>query len=127
MSCEREQMMIDRLNAADPVPPSALPSFQPMTGPPPAMPEAWVCTALLHPFSPPLSTDPQPNNPFFQLCVATVTYAQGQFLSAQIAGCLYGTWWYMITPEGTRLSTDQGRTWSTVDMGWSLPSNWFGG
>jgi hypothetical protein len=126
MSCEREQMMIDRLNAADPVPPSALPSFQPMTGSPPAMPSAWVCTALLHPFSPPLSTDPQPNNPFFQLCVATITYMEGQFLCAQIAGCSYGTWWYIITPGGTQLSTDQGNSWTSVDMGWTLPSNWFG-
>jgi hypothetical protein len=82
--------MTERLN--DPVPPSAYPSFQPMYGDPPAMPQAWSCTALLHPFSPPFSTDPQPNNPFFQLCVANITCMQGQFLSAQIRGCLYGTW-----------------------------------
>jgi hypothetical protein len=51
---------------------------------------------------------------------------EGQFLSAQIAGCTFGTWWYVITPEETQLSTDQGATWTNVDMGWSLPSNWFG-
>jgi hypothetical protein len=51
---------------------------------------------------------------------------EGQFLSAQIAGCTFGTWWYVITPERTQLSTDQGATWTNVDMGWSLPSNWFG-
>jgi hypothetical protein len=116
--------MTDRLN--DPVPPSAYPSFQPMTGPPPPMPSAWTCTALLHPFSPPASINPQPDNPFFQLCVANIVCMQGQFLSAQIAGCTFGTWWYMITPSGTQLSTDQGGTWTNVDMGWSLPSNWFG-
>lgn len=117
--------MIERLN--DPVPPSAYPSFQPMNGPAPAMPNAWIATALLHPFSPPLSSDQRPNNPFFQLCVASLAYdSQRQFFSAQIAGCLYGTWWYMITPQGTQLSTDQGNTWMWVDMGWTFPSNWFG-
>jgi hypothetical protein len=74
----------------------------------------------------PLSTDPQPSNPFFQLCLATITYTEGQFLCAQIAGCSYGAWWYIITPGGTQLSTDQGSTWTNVDMGWTLPSNWFG-
>jgi hypothetical protein len=35
--------------------------------------------------------------------------------------------WYMITPEGTSLSTDQGNTWVALpNTGWSLPSNWFG-
>ncbi len=90
------------------------------------MPAAWACTALLHPFSPPLSNDPTPNNPFFQLCVANFAYARGKFLSAQIAGCSYGSWWYMITTAGTQLSTDKGVTWKTVNMGWSLPSDWFG-
>ncbi|NJM33155.1 MAG: hypothetical protein HC848_10325 [Limnobacter sp.] len=49
----------------DPVPPSAYPSFTPVTKPAPQMPGAWSATVLLHPFSPPLSTDPKPNNPFF--------------------------------------------------------------
>jgi hypothetical protein len=120
-----EQIMTKQLN--DPVPPDALPSFQPMNGPQPAMPNAWTCTALLHPFSPPSSINPQPDNPFFQLCVANIVCMQGQFFSAQIAGCIFGTWWYMVTPSGTQLSTDQGNTWSDVDVGWSLPSNWFGG
>jgi hypothetical protein len=57
------------------------------------MPAAWQCVALLHPFSPPPSSDPQPDTPFFQLCVATITYVEGKYLSAQIAGCSYGTWW----------------------------------
>jgi hypothetical protein len=126
MPHETENIMTNRSNAVDPVPQDAYPSFQPMTGPAPAMPNAWTCTALLHPFSPPISINPQPDNPFFQLCVASIAYMEGQFLSAQIAGCTFGTWWYVITPERTQLSTDQGATWTNVDMGWSLPSNWFG-
>ncbi|HEX2293807.1 MAG TPA: hypothetical protein VHN37_00685 [Actinomycetota bacterium] len=110
----------------DPVPSSAYPSFQTVTGPPPEMPASWSGVALLHPFSPPLSSDPEPDTPFFQLCVANVVYQAGAFLDVQIAGCDYGTWWYSITPNGTELSTDEGKTWTTVDMGWSLPSNWFG-
>ena len=111
----------------DPVPDYAYPSFQPMNGSQPAMPNAWTATVLLHPFSPPVSDNPSPNSPFFQLCVANIVCMQGQFLSAQIAGCTFGTWWYMITPSGTQLSTDEGSTWNNVNMGWSLPTNWFGG
>jgi hypothetical protein len=111
--------------AVDPVPPSEYPSFQPVTTPPPSMPTAWTATVLLHPFSPPLSTDPTPDNPFFQLCVASIVYVQGKYLSAQVAGCSYGNWWYVITPDGTQLSTDGGKTWTSVDMGWSLPANWY--
>lgn len=120
--------MTDESN--DPVPPSAWPKLQPLSGAiPPTMPQAWTCVALLHPFSPPQGTDQRPNSPFFQLCVAEITCMPGQFLSAQIAGCEYGTWWYMITPAGTQLSTDKGTTWTPVDMGWTLPSGpkgWFG-
>jgi hypothetical protein len=91
------------------------------------MPTAWTGVVLLHPFSPPHSSgSPQANSPFFQLCVANIAYMEGQFFSAQIAGCSYGSWWYVITPDGTSLSTDQGVTWKYVDMGWTLPSNWFG-
>jgi hypothetical protein len=118
--------MTQRNQAVDPVPPAAYPSFQPMTGPAPAMPGSWSCTALLHPFSPPSSINPQPDIPFFQLCIANIVCSQGNFLSAQIAGCIFGTWWYIVTPSGTQLSTDQGASWSDVDMGWSLPTNWFG-
>jgi len=90
------------------------------------MPTAWTCTALLHPFAPPASNNP-PDNPFFQLCVANIVCMPGQFFSAQIAGCTSGTtWWYKVTPSGTQLSTDQGNSWSDVDVGWSVPSNWFG-
>jgi hypothetical protein len=119
-------MMSNGSDGPDPVPPEAYPSFQPMNGAMPQMPTAWVCTALLHPFSPPVSDNPSPDSPFYQLCVATITYQQGQFLSAQIAGCIFGTWWYVITPGGTQLSTDQGGTWTDIDMGWSLPTTWGG-
>ena len=118
--------MKDSTSSFDPVPSSLYPSFQPVTTPPPSMPTEWTATVLLHPFSPPLSTDPQPDNPFFQLCVANIAYIQGQYLSAQVAGCSYGTWWYIITPGVTHLSTDGGNTWTQVDLGWSLPTDWYG-
>ncbi len=117
--------MSERLNDVDPVPSSAYPSLQPVTTPHPAMPRAWAGVALLHPFAPPLLKDPKPDSPFFQLCVANIAYAEGLFLSAQIAGCSYGMWWYVITPAGTELSKDKGASWTKVDMGWTLPSNWF--
>ena len=117
--------MSQKSNAVDPVP-SAYPKLSPVTATPPVMPSAWKCVALLHPFSPPLSNDPKPGNPFFQLCVASITYSKGFFLSAQIVGCSYGTWWYVIIPGGTKVSIDKGVTWTAVDMGWQLPTNWFG-
>ena len=113
-------------NTADPVPLSAYPSFKPVKTPPPSMPTAWTATVLLHPFSPPLSTDPTPDNPFFQLCVANIVCVKGMYFSVQVAGCSYGKWWYVITPDGTQLSTDGGNTWSSLDIGWSLPTDWFG-
>jgi hypothetical protein len=82
---------MNALNSAiDPVPPSAYPSLQSVTTPQPAMPAFWAATVLLHPFSPPLSTDPTPDNPFFQLCVADISYSQGEYFSAQVSGCSYG-------------------------------------
>jgi hypothetical protein len=113
-------------SAVDPVPKSAYPSLQPVRTPAPSMPSSWAGTVLLHPFSPPLSTDPKPDNPFFQLCVATISYQQGQYLSAQVFGCSYGSWWYFVTPSGTQLSTDGGNTFKPIDIGWSLPTNWYG-
>ncbi len=54
-------------------------------------------------------------------------YGEGAYLSAQITGCSYGQWWYLILPDQTVLSTDGGNSWITVDMGWTLPTtNWFG-
>jgi hypothetical protein len=112
--------------ATDPVQSSAYPSLNPVTTPPPSMPLAWTATVLLHPFSPPLSTDPTPNNPFFQLCVANIRCVAGSYFSAQVVGCSYGSWWYFTTANGTELSTDGGNTWTPVDIGWSVPVDWYG-
>jgi len=88
----------------------------------PVLPATWECTALLHPYSPPPSSAPQAT-PFFQLCVAAVSYVQGQVLSIQVTGIDDGgTWWYKVTPTGTTLSLDQGNSWQSVNMGWSLPT-----
>jgi hypothetical protein len=93
----------------------------------PILPTSWQCTAILHPFSPPPANDPQPNVPFYQLCTATIGYIANKVMSVQITGVSYGTWWYMITPAGTQLSTDMGKTWTSVAMGWTLPStSWLG-
>ena len=111
----------------DPVPSDEWPSFTPVSNPtPPSMPSAWTASVLLHPFSPPQSIDPNPQTPFFELCIATLEYQSGVYLSAQILGCTSGkTWWYIITPNGTQYW--DGSQWTSVDMGWSLPTNWFGG
>lgn len=111
---------------SDPVPPSAWPSFTPVTGSPPSMPSSWSATVLLQPFSPPQSNDTNPDTPFFELCVANLDYVSGQHFSAQISGCVSGsTWWYIVTPSGTELSYNGG-DFQDVDMGWSMPENWFG-
>jgi hypothetical protein len=117
---------MSKSNAVDPIPQSAFPSFKSVTTAPPSMPSEWTGVALLHPFSPPLSTDPKPDNPFFQLCVANVAYKAGAFFSAQVTGCSYGNWWYLVTPKGTAVSKDGGVTWKPIDIGWTLPSSWFG-
>jgi hypothetical protein len=93
----------------------------------PVLPSQWFATAILHPFSPPPAAEPKPDLPFFQLCVANVEFVEGAFFAAQITGCEYGTWWYNVSPSGTEVSRDEGRTWTSVDLGWSMPTtNWFG-
>lgn len=104
------------------------PELQPYSGSPPVLPASWYCTAILHPFSPPPADDPKPDTPFFQLCTAAIVYTEGVRMAVKISGCEYGTWIYLVYPDRTELSTDGGRTWTQVDMGWSLPStNWFAG
>lgn len=112
----------------DPIPPQLYPVLTPFAGSAPAMPPRWSAVVLLQPFSPPQEGSAKPDSPFFQLCLANLSYVEGEYLSAQIAGTEYGTWWYVISPkQGTQLSTDQGKTWHVVDMGWQLPPNgWFG-
>lgn len=113
---------------SDPMAPFALPVLQQNGVSPPTLPSAWTGVALLHPFSPPPSDQPQPDVPFYQLCVANIAFKSGEYLSAQIQGCEYGTWWYWISPVSTFLSTDQGASWNVVDMGWTLPTtDWFAG
>lgn len=111
----------------DPVPPSAWPSFTPVTGPLPSMPSSWSAVVLLQPFSPPALNDRHPDTPFFELCVANLAYVSGNYFAAQIYGCVSkSTWWYVITPSGTELSYNGG-AFHEVDMGWSMPDNWYGG
>lgn len=92
---------------------------------PPVLPSTWSATAILHPYSPPPANDPTPDVPFYQMCVANVSFSENYALSVQITGLQYGTWWYWITQTETEVSTDQGATWTPVDMGWALPAtNW---
>jgi hypothetical protein len=88
---------------------------------PPTLPSSWQATALLHPFSPPPHKGSQ-GLPFFQLCIANVSFIENKVLSIQVVGLDSGTWWYKITPSNTSLSIDKGKTWSQVDMGWDLPT-----
>ncbi len=115
------------VTSIDPVPPSAWPSFQPVNTQVPGMPATWSSVGLLQPFSPLQSNDLNPGTPFFELCLANFAYNAGQYFSAQISGCTSGnTWWYIVTPAQTQLSFNGG-AWTVVNMGWSLPTNWFGG
>lgn len=84
------------------------------------MPASWQCTAILHPFSPPPEGE-TPYVPFFEMCIANIGFVEGEIFSAQLIGTSERTWWYTITPSGTHLSTDQGSSWTAVDMGWSMP------
>ena len=115
------------MNTPDPIPSSAYPTFQPFTGNAPNLPTAWDCVALLHPFSPlqSNSTPADSASPFFELCVAYINYQEGEFLSAQIAGSSGRTWWYLVTVNGTFVSTDGTLPQTPIDLGWSLPdTNW---
>lgn len=92
----------------------------------PVLPSSWQATALLHPYSPPPDSSPQ-TTPFFQMCVASIAFIDGNILSIQVAGLEYGTWWYKVTASGTTVSTDQGTSWTSISIGWSLPTtNWLG-
>lgn len=118
--------MTDPSSSIDPIPPFLYPVLEPFSGDAPPMPESWSAVVLLHPFSPPQSNDPNPDNPFFQLCLANVSYVAGSSFSAQIAGIQGGTWWYVVDAGGTRVSVNGGE-WTPVDVGWQLPdAGWFG-
>ncbi len=111
-------------------PQMSFPSERVRTGeapPVPTLPSTWEATALLHPYGPPPSDGSGGDVPFYQMCVAKIGYKEGVVLSAQLTGVdSGGTWWYKVTPQGTTVSTDQGKTWSTIDIGWTLPTtSWF--
>jgi len=92
----------------------------------PVLPSSWQCTALLHPYSPPPKINPDAT-PFFQLCIASISYVENEVLSVQVTGLEYGTWWYKVTATGTLVSTDKGVSWKSTDMGWTLPTTqWLG-
>src|ERR1044072_2184689 len=112
-------------NGIDPVPTSAYPTLIPGSGTTtPTLPEAWECWAVLHPFSPlqSNSTPADKGNPFSELCVAYITYQEGEFLSAQITGISGRTWWYVVTNTATFVSTDRRPPTTAVNMGWTLPT-----
>ena len=122
--------MKDSSSAAcvDPISDSQYPTLQPFTGPQPTLPQYWECTCLLHPFSPvqSISTPEQIASPFFEICTATVYYAEGIGLNALLIGSSGRKWWYNVTPSQTTVSTD-GVNFVPVNMGWSVPTtNWFG-
>ena len=115
-------------NCVDPIPESEYPSLQPYTGSKPTLPQYWKCTAVLHPFSPlqSNSTPADRESPFFEVCTASVSYAEGEGLNALLVGKSGRKWWYKVTPTQTTVSTD-GVHYAPIDLGWSLPStDWFG-
>lgn len=110
-------------DAIDPIPPQDIPELEPFYGARPTLPNNFSCTVLLHPFAPPPEDDSQANVPFYQLCTATIQYSEGDFFAAQLTGTEYGSWWYFVKGDQTQLSTDQGKSWSTIVTGWSVPNN----
>lgn len=112
----------------DPISRSKFPSFSPPPGTKPTLPQFWQCTALLHPFSPlqSNSTPADAASPFFEICQANISYAEGVGLNARLLGQSGRSWWYRVTNSGTEVSTN-GVDYSPVDLGWSVPStDWFG-
>lgn len=112
----------------DPISDSEYPSLQPFTGSQPTLPQYWECTCLLHPFSPLQSNSSAADkaSPFFEICIATVYYAEGIGLNALLVGSSGRRWWYNVTPSQTTVSTD-GVNFVPVNMGWTVPgTNWFG-
>lgn len=112
----------------DPINESQYPRLEPFLGSQPTLPSYWKCTAVLHPFSPlqSNSTPTDKESPFFEICIASLSYAEGIGLNALLVGSSGRKWWYKVTPTGTLSSVD-GINFSPVDMGWSIPTtNWFG-
>lgn len=112
----------------DPIADSKYPVLEPFTGSKPKLPQYWKCTCLLHPFSPiqSNSTAADKASPFFEICTATVYYAEGLGLNALLVGSSGRRWWYRVTPQGTEVSTD-GSRYTPINIGWKIPTtDWFG-
>lgn len=112
----------------DPISEAQYPKLEPFMGSQPILPQYWKCTALLHPFSPVQSnsTPTEIASPFFEICMASIAYAEGIGLNALLIGTSGRKWWYKVTPAGTTVSTD-GVNFYPMDLGWSVPdTNWFG-
>jgi hypothetical protein len=112
----------------DPIAESKYPTLVPFNGPLPTLPQYWKCTCLLHPFSPiqSNSTHEDKASPFFEICTATVSYAEGAGLYAYLKGSSGREWWYKVTPSDTTVSTD-GINYTPINLGWTVPTtNWFG-
>ena len=115
-------------SCVDPIATSQYPVLQPFTGSQPILPQYWECKALLHPFSPlqSNSTDADKASPFFEVCIATIQYAEGIGLNALLVGSSGKKWWYTVTSDQTMVSTD-GIHFTPIDLGWTVPgTNWFG-
>lgn len=112
----------------DPISDSRYPVLEPFTGLQPKLPQYWKCTCLLHPFSPAQSNSTPADlaSPFFEICTATVYYAEGIGLNALLVGSSGRRWWYRVTPTQTEISTD-GNRYTPINVGWKVPTtNWFG-
>lgn len=112
----------------DPIDESKYPELEIFDGPQPILPQFWKCTAVLHPFSPiqSNSTQADKDSPFFEVCIATIYYAENLGLNAILTGSSGRKWWYKLSATGTLVSTD-GINYSAIHIGWSIPTtNWFG-
>ncbi|WP_291287530.1 hypothetical protein [Flavobacterium sp.] len=112
----------------DPIPDSRYPVLEPFSGQKPRLPQFWKCTCVLHPFSPiqSNSTPADQASPFFEICTATVYYAEGLGLNALLVGSSGRRWWYRVTPTQTEVSTD-GIRYTPINLGWKIPTtDWFG-
>lgn len=96
--------------------------------PRPVLPDNFTATVLLHPYSPPPLSGDDGSTPFFQLCVATVSYSVGQAMSICVRGLKTGqSWWYYITPNGVSVQINQDGQWRPAGIAWTLPgTDWLG-
>ena len=98
-----------------------------ITPPKPGLPDYFTATVLLHPYSPPPLKGDDGTTPFFQLSIATVSYAVNQIMSICVVGLKTGSrWWYKITPSGVSVQINDG-AWEPAGIDWRLPgTDWLG-